>query len=214
MSGGSGTGFNPMDVSNLMMVKKQQEEIDSRIDLNEALGYKARTEGNAIGEKLPGEIGVLDAKQKKMSAEVKGILQNVDESLQRTRNLKQQKDLTDEQWSGLIEQEIQKGWVEMNRAENIKADTSLKKRQQREIGERLDLMTTDLLIKNEANRIKNTQVEVDRLKAEITKYIGELQVDQKTKQMWMDNAVRLIGVIASFMKPGGGGLEIINNVVQ
>jgi len=208
--GGAAAKESAMDMSNLM-IGKQIEEADSRIGLNKDLGYKAVEEGKAVGGyKREESYGQQD----KWKTEIEGINAEIGRKMQETMNLKQQHDLTNEQWEGLIMQEVQKGWQEYEKVGNIKADTSLKKRQQKEIGEKLGLMTTDLMIKNEANRIKNTQVEVDKLKAEITKYIGELQVDQKTKQMWMDNGVRLIGVIASFLKPGGGGLEIINNVVQ
>ncbi len=57
--GGSAAKETVMDMSN-MMIGKQMQEADSRIDLNEDLGFKAVEEGKAIGEKLPGEVRKLE----------------------------------------------------------------------------------------------------------------------------------------------------------
>ena len=71
-------------------------------------------------------------------------------------------------------QEVQKGFQELNKVDNIEADTQLKKHQAWKLREDVRLMTHDLIIKNETNRIKNQANEVERLKAEITKYVNEL----------------------------------------
>lgn len=228
-SGGSaqmgGTpGVQTMDMDNLLLGEQLNNLIadikqkNSQAELNKDLGEKAISEKNAIDgyQKSESEARAEESRRRaeKIEAEKSNVDQNTKLQLQETLNAKQQYNLTRDQYAGLVMQEVQKGFQELNKVDNIEADTQLKKHQAWKLREDVRLMTHDLIIKNETNRIKNQANEVERLKAEITKYVNELSVDQKTKQMYIDNAVRVFGIVMSYLKPGGGGLEIINQIAQ
>jgi hypothetical protein len=197
--GGSAAPFKVMDLQNMLVgadlkIKgSQNEKLQTEIDdlksqISERDGvkkdfWKASTENKA-----------LDSEYKRLQNMYypKEIETTIREIGQRTANLKQQFNLTEEQWEGKVNQAIGDGLSALNRANNITADTRLKYEQIQEIEEKLSIAYNQLELDSAKVGIAMEAVSYEKIKTMVYKEYEGLKLDQRKREMWADNGTRLL----------------------
>jgi hypothetical protein len=120
------------------------------------------------------------------------ILKNIQYVGQQTRNLKQQYNLTEDQYEGLVNEAIGNGLKALNGADLIKAQTKLTNSEEQALWEKLDIMYDELMLKQFDTEAKIKSADASMIRAKVEETMEPLKLDFQKKKMWVDNGTKLI----------------------
>ena len=138
------------------------------------------------------------------------ILATIGKITQEEANLRQQYNLTEEQWEGLVNESIGTGLSALNNAELIEARTKLTTTEEQAVWEKLDIAYNKLALEGLAVEGQLTSADAQKLKSVVEEELRPLELKQKKWEMWVRLASDLITSIIGAVKPKGGGITINN----
>ena len=181
---GQAQQMKAMDMQNLMM-GAQMEALKAKANLDNAQANKIGGVDTDLAKQSIKNM-IAEAKTEGERAELvklQGIFQNItnmreDDRIlkniqyvgQQTRNLKQQYNLTEDQYEGLVNEAIGNGLKALNGADLIKAQTKLTNSEEQALWEKLDIMYDELMLKqfDTEAKIKSADASMIRAKVEET----------------------------------------------
>jgi hypothetical protein len=203
---GQAQQMKAMDMQNLMM-GAQMEALKAKANLDNAQANKIGGVDTDLAKQSIKNM-IAEAKTEGERAELvklQGIFQNItnmreDDRIlkniqyvgQQTRNLKQQYNLTEDQYEGLVNEAIGNGLKALNGADLIKAQTKLTNSEEQALWEKLDIMYDELMLKQFDTEAKIKSADASMIRAKVEETMEPLKLDFQKKKMWVDNGTKLI----------------------
>ena len=209
--GGSVDQARAMDISNIMAMAqiakldadtkdvksqtKKRDEVETELDkqriknlIVEAESTEEKTRLIKVQRKLEGVELMYRADQ---------ILATIGKITQEEANLKQQYNLTEEQWSGLVNESIGTGLSALNNAELIKARTKLTTTEEQAVWENLDIAYNKLALEGLAVEGQLTSADAQKIRAKVEESLRPAELSQRKWEMWVDMGTKLLTSIIS-----------------
>jgi hypothetical protein len=213
VSGGSGAGFNPMDMSNLMLVNAQKKEIESRTSLNKALEKKAGGVDTEVGyasiDKMIQEAKTEQEKQGLLKVQSIGqsienaykeeeIVTGLEKIRRETNLLAQEYGITEEMKAGIIMEQMQKGWAKQQEINESKSREKLNDRSRTYMDDILEVKYEELYQGWEKLDLEEQRNEIGEVYNEVIKEMKQMGIDQSEREMWARSITSVIGAVLGF----------------
>ena len=218
VSQGQAGMMHSMDIANMSLIKAQRDKLKEE---TENIKKDTELKGSQIGEsgartedyKASAGYKTLQGDYQKILNMYKSteIIAELGKIGQETRNLRQQYDLTKEQWTGLVMEAGGKGLSAMNQAENIAANTKLTRTEEKLAWEKMDVVYNELALKGLDTEARLTSADANMIRSRVEEALRPLELGQRKWEMWVNNITKIItqtiGSVGNVVSAGAKGLN-------
>ncbi len=202
-SGGNAVQMHPMDMANLALLKAQTDNINTDTELKEAntekiggVDTKEAEQRIANMKESKDYIKMQKEYQEIVNAnkqdEIDAFLKNIG---QKTENLKQQFDLTDEQWGDLLKMQMGKALTAVENSNLLKSKVKLTDAQEQEVWEKLDIAYNRLELEGLSIDAVLKKADADMIRAKVIEAMEPMKLEVEKKRIMIDSMTRIVTTI-------------------
>jgi hypothetical protein len=192
-----------MDMANLALLKAQTDNINTDTELKEANTEKTKGVDTKEAEQRIANmkeskdyIKMQKEYQEIVNAnkqdEIDAFLKNIG---QKTENLKQQFDLTDEQWGDLLKMQMGKALTAVENSNLLKSKVKLTDAQEQEIWEKLDIAYNKLELEGLSVDAVLKKADADMIRAKVIEAMEPMKLEVEKKRIMIDSMTRIVTTI-------------------
>jgi hypothetical protein len=170
-------------------IKSQREKRDD-VDTREAEQRIANMKESKDYIRLQSDYQkILNANKQE---EIDAFLKNIG---QETGNLKQQFDLTDEQWGDLLKEQMGKALTAVENSNLLKSKVKLTDAQEQEVWEKLDIAYNRLELEGLSVDAVLKKADADMIRAKVIEAMEPMKLDVEKKRIMIDSMTRIVTTI-------------------
>tara|TARA_E500000331_G_scaffold127130_1_gene124714 strand:+ start:3698 stop:4687 length:990 start_codon:yes stop_codon:yes gene_type:complete len=202
--GGNAQAFKTMDLSNMLIAseiaKKNAETKNIETDTKKTGGVDTEEAEQRIANMKESKdyIRLQSDYQKILNAnkqdEIDAFLKNIG---QETSNLKQQFDLTDEQWGDLLKEQMGKALTAVENSNLLKSKVELTDAQEQEIWEKLEIAYNKLELEGLSVDASLKQADASMIKATVEEAMRPMELEVDKKKIMVNSMTNIITSIIS-----------------